>query len=188
VLTISKPGSSACSATLSLPVAPPQLTVPTVTLSSISGSGSSSTASQTSSSTDSSSSACSATLSLPVAPPQLTAPTVTLTLVVGSSNSSTASQTSSSTDSTSQPTPTGLVVIDIYTDSDCENLLETTQLNTTGQCYSPTDSSGNPIGFKCFEVTSVIFSAHVVVLYLISGHISNHGHTRRTSSPSAYLV
>jgi hypothetical protein len=28
-------------------------------------------------------------------------------------------------------------------------------LNSIGQCYSPTDSSGNPVTFKCFSITYI---------------------------------
>ncbi|QKX64354.1 uncharacterized protein TRUGW13939_11528 [Talaromyces rugulosus] len=34
-------------------------------------------------------------------------------------------------------------------------VLEQTQLNAIGQCYSPTDSSGNPISFECFSITYI---------------------------------
>lgn len=53
------------------------------------------------------------------------------------------------------PTPTGQVYIDIYTDDDCINVLEQTQLNEIGQCYSPSDSDGNTVSFKCFAVTYI---------------------------------
>lgn len=34
-------------------------------------------------------------------------------------------------------------------------MLEQTQLNDIGQCYSPLDSSGNPISFECFSITYI---------------------------------
>jgi hypothetical protein len=55
--------------------------------------------------------------------------------------------------SSASATPTGNVYIDIYTDSDCINVLEQTQLNAIGECYSPTDSDGNTVSFQCFAVT-----------------------------------
>lgn len=38
-------------------------------------------------------------------------------------------------------------------------MLEQTQLNAIGQCYSPTDSSGNPISFECFSITYISTAA-----------------------------
>lgn len=49
-------------------------------------------------------------------------------------------------------TPTGNVYINIYVESDCTNLIEETQLNLIGECYSPKDADGNPIEFGCFRV------------------------------------
>ncbi|CAJ2505830.1 Uu.00g132240.m01.CDS01 [Anthostomella pinea] len=56
---------------------------------------------------------------------------------------------------TTRPTPTGQVYIEILTDDDCINVLEQTQLNAIGQCYTPTDSDGNPVSFTCFSVTYI---------------------------------
>lgn len=38
-------------------------------------------------------------------------------------------------------------------------MLEQTQLNAFGQCYSPTDSSGNPVSFECFSLTYISTAA-----------------------------
>lgn len=56
---------------------------------------------------------------------------------------------------TGPPTPTVQVYIDIFTDSDCGGSVEQIQLNATDECYTPSDSSGNPISFKCFSLTSI---------------------------------
>lgn len=63
--------------------------------------------------------------------------------------------TPTTTSPTTAPTRAGHVYIDIFTDDGCINFLEQTQLNASGQCYSPNDSNGNTISFRCFIVTYI---------------------------------
>ena len=73
-------------------------------------------------------------------------------------NSWVATATPTST-SAEPPDPTGHVYVNLYTDSGCHEVLEKAELNFIGECYTPSDSSGNPISFECFAVTYLSPSA-----------------------------
>lgn len=52
-------------------------------------------------------------------------------------------------------TPIGQVYVSIFADSSCTNVLDQIQLDEIGDCYSPTDTDGNPTSFACFSITYV---------------------------------